>query len=181
MRTSAIGNSLFARYRSARGASLLERGAQVVSNCVANDSAQKERQGFTLVELMATLAIIGLAAGAVMLTLPETTPDVADEAMRLGARLTAAREEAVMTNRAVAIEATATGYTAQVFDGAGWQPLNDGPFRPEAWQAGTALNGDAVRVAFDPTGVAEPAAIVLTRETATATVSIDGAGEVRVR
>lgn len=165
MRTSGIGSSGLRprRYRSAREASLLERG------------------GFTLVELMATLAIIGLAAGAVMLTLPETTPDVADEAARLGARLTAAREEAVMTNRAVAIEATAAGYTAQVFDGAGWTPLNDGPFRPEAWQAGTSLNGDAVRVAFDPTGVAEPAAIVLTRDKATATVSIDGAGEVRIR
>ncbi len=144
-------------------------------------TGESEREGFTLVELMATLAIIGLAAGAVMLTLPETAPDVADEAARLGARLTAAREEAVMTNRAVAIEATATGYAAQVFDGSGWKPLHDGPFRPEVWQSGTALNGDAVRVAFDPTGVAEPAAIVLTREKATAVVSIDSAGEVRIR
>lgn len=158
---------------------MLERGAQVVSNGVANDSAK--RDGFTLVELMATLAIIGLAAGAVMLTLPDTTPRVADEAARLGARLTAAREEAVMTNRTVAIEATATGYAARVFDGAGWTPLNDGPFRPEIWAPGVTLSGDAVRVAFDPTGVAEPASIVLTRETATATVSIDGAGEVRIR
>jgi general secretion pathway protein H len=130
---------------------------------------------------MATLAIIGLAAGAVMLTLPDTTPDVADEAVRLGARLTAAREEAVMTNRSVAIEATATGYSARVFDGTGWTPLNDGPFRPEAWQAGTTLKGDAVRVAFDPTGVAEPATLILIRETTMATISIDGAGEVRIR
>jgi len=144
-------------------------------------TGKSERCGFTLVELMATLAIIGLAAGAVMLALPETTPDVADEAARLGARLTAAREEAVMTNRAVAIEATATGYAAQVFDGAGWRPLTDGPFHPETWQAGTTLKSDAVRVAFDPTGVAEPATIILTREAATATVAVDGAGEVRVR
>ncbi len=179
MRTSGIGRTNLARYRSPRGGSLLERGAQAANDRVVSVSAKK--QGFTLVELMATLAIIGLAAGAVMLTLPETRPDVADEAARLGARLTAAREEAVMTNRAVAIEATATGYAAQVFDGAGWRPLNDGPFRPEAWQVGTELKGDAVRVAFDPTGVTEPASIILTRDRAVATITIDGAGEVRIR
>lgn len=177
MRTSATGSNK-ARYRSPRGGSRLERGAQAANDRVVSVSAKKP--GFTLVELMAALAIIGLAAGALMLTLPETTPDVADEAARLGARLTAAREEAVMTNRAVAIEATATGYAARVFDG-GWKPLNDGPFHPETWQAGTTLRGEAVRVAFDPTGVAEPASIVLTRAGETATVSVDGAGEVRIR
>ena len=179
MRTSATGSPDLARCRSPRGGSRPERGAQAANDRVVSFSAKK--QGFTLVELMATLAIIGLAAGAVMLTLPDTTPGVADEAARLGARLTAAREEAVMTNRTVAIEATAAGYAAQVFDGDGWKPLNDGPFRPEAWQAGTTLKGDAVRVAFDPTGVAEPATIVLTRATAASTISIDGAGEVRIR
>ena len=164
MRTSATGrNSVFARYRSARGASLLERA------------------GFTLVELMATLAIIGLAAGAVMLTLPDTTPRVGDEAARLGARLTAAREEAVMTNRAVAIEANARGYEARVFDGTGWKPLTDGPFGAETWAEGTTLSGEAVRVAFDPTGVAEPAVITLNRDKARATVAVDGAGEVRIQ
>lgn len=164
MRTSATGkNRFFGRYRSARGASLLER------------------EGFTLVELMATLAIIGLAAGAVMLTLPDTTPGVGDEAARLGARLTAAREEAVMTNRAVAIEADADGCAARVFDGSGWAPLTDGPFGAEVWADGTTLKGEAVRVVFDPTGVAEPATIILTRDRTTATVAVDGAGEVRIR
>jgi general secretion pathway protein H len=35
-----------------------------------------------------------------------------------------------------------------------------------------------VRVVFDPTGVAEPAAMTLTRDRHSRTVTVDGAGEV---
>jgi len=137
------------------------------------------RAGFTLVELLMVVAIIGLAAGAVVLSVPDPRPSVAAEAERFAARLTRAREESILTNRPVAVEATAAGYGFSVFDGADWSTLDEGPFGPEVWTPGTTVAPTAsVRVVFDPTGVAEPASVTLTRDRASRTVTVDGAGEV---
>ncbi|MFC7379436.1 GspH/FimT family pseudopilin [Brevundimonas sp. GCM10030266] len=142
----------------------------------------KTRQGFTLVELLMVVAIIGLAAGAVVLTLPDPRPAVATEAERFAARLVRAREEAILTNRSVAVEASANGYAFSTFDGLQWTPLGEGPFRAEDWSEGATVSpaDPAVRVVFDPSGVADPATLTLAREGRSRTISVDGAGEVRV-
>ena len=139
------------------------------------------RSGFTLVELLMVVAIIGLAAGAVVLSVPDPRPSVAQDAERFAARLSRARDEAILSNRPVAVETTPAGYAFTVFDGAAWSPLSDGPFGPETWQPGTTLApSEPVRLVFDPTGVAEPATVTLTRDGRRRTVTVDGAGEVRL-
>lgn len=140
------------------------------------------RSGFTLVELLMTVAIIGLAAGAVVLSMPDPRPAVGQEAERLAARLAAARDEAVLSNRPVAVEATTTGYAFSSFDGAVWSPLREGPFKDEAWQAGTVLTASAepARVVFDPTGTADPVSLTLVRDGGVRTVVVDGAGQVSI-
>jgi len=146
----------------------------------------RPRSGFTLVELLMVVAIIGLAAGAVVLAVPDTRPPVGDEAERFAARLVRAREEALLTNRAVAVEATAEGYAFSSFDGVQWSPLTDGPFGDELWAEDTAARpegqpqGEPLRVVFDPTGAAEPATLALSRKSRVVTVVVDAAGEVRV-
>lgn len=156
--------------------------AQAASDCVASVSAPK-REGFTLVELLMVITIIGLAAGAVVLSVPDPRPSVAEDAERFAARLSRAREESILSNRPVAVEATATGYGFSVFNGARWSTLNEGPFGPETWMAGTMVEPSArpVRVVFDPTGVAEPATVILTRDRNSRTVTVDGAGEVTLK
>jgi general secretion pathway protein H len=138
------------------------------------------RAGFTLVELLMVVTIIGLAAGAVVLSVPDPRPSVAEDAERFAARLSRAREEAILSNRPVAVDATAAGYDFMVFDGAVWSALEEGPFGPETWTAGTTVEPSAtpVRIVFDPTGVADPAAMTLTRERHSRTIAVDGAGEV---
>lgn len=143
---------------------------------------RRGRAGFTLVELMMVVAIIGLAAGAVVLSVPDPRPSVGIEAERFAARLVRAREEAVLTNRVVAVDADAKGYGFTSFDGARWSPLTDGPFGPEIWTPGTTIvaREGELRVVFDPTGAAEPATMAVGRKGKSVVVVVDGAGEVRI-
>lgn len=138
------------------------------------------RAGFTLVELLMVITIIGLAAGAVVLSVPDPRPSVAEDAERFAASLSRAREEAILSNRPVAVETTSAGYGFTVFDGARWSALDEGPFGSGTWTQGTTVepSNTSVRIVFDPTGVAEPAALTLTRERHSRTITVDGAGEV---
>lgn len=146
------------------------------------DRKRAARAGFTLVELLMVVAIIGLAAGAVVLSVPDPKPAVAVEAERFAARLVRAREEAILGGKSVGVETTARGYEFSTFDGETWTPLTDGPFGPETWAEGSIVSpsGAPVRVVFDPSGVADPATLTLARDGRSRTVAVDGAGEVRV-
>ena len=128
------------------------------------------------------VAIIGLAAGAVVLSVPDPKPAVVVEAERFAARLVRAREEAILTNRPVAVDATAQGYAFSAFDGVEWAPLTEGPFGPEEWTEGATVSPvePPTRVVFDPSGVADPVRLTLSRDGRSRTVEVDGAGEVRV-
>lgn len=129
-----------------------------------------------------TVAIIGLAAGAVVMALPDPRPSVAEAADAFAARLTRAREEAVLANRPTAVEVTRAGYAFAAHDGLRWSPLNEGPFKPRTWDAAVSVDIDRPRrIVFDPTGAAEPSRITLSRDGRDRIVAVDGAGEVTVR
>ena len=140
---------------------------------------RRARGGFTLVELMLVVAIIGLAAAAVVMTAPPAGRPVGVEAERLAARLIRAREEALLSNRPVAVEVDAVGYRFTTFDGAEWRPLVEGPFRADAWDQGTAVRTPA-RIVFDVTGAADPIVVLVVRGQAVSRVAVDAAGEVRL-
>lgn len=123
------------------------------------------------------VAIIGLAAGAVVLSMPDPRPSIGVEAEQFAARLTRAREEALMTNRLVAVETDARGYGFVSLDGDEWTPLS-GVFAPRSWGEGVTAPRESGRVVFDPTGVTEPAEITLSRDGRSRTIRIDAAGEV---
>ncbi|WP_024890832.1 GspH/FimT family pseudopilin [Luteimonas huabeiensis] len=136
--------------------------------------------GFTLVELMATLAVIGLLAAAVALTAPAPVPALRRDAEALAGTLARAREEAILGGRRVRVEADPLGYRVAVARSGGWQPLSAPPFAPVRWRDGVtpALADDpALRgFAFDPLGGAEPAALELAQggRRARVEVAIDG-------
>ena len=140
--------------------------------------------GFTLVELMVVLVIVGLMGMAVVLTAPGDRDTLARDADTLAARLVHAQEEAILTTRAVQVVVDADGYRFSRQSLGKWQPLDDGPFAPVAWAEGTTamLAGERGQVSFrfDPTGGGRAERVRLARNGRQFEVAVDAAGEVRV-
>src|SRR3954468_22485448 len=76
----------------------------------APEYGQDEASGFTLVELMVVLLIIGLATAAVILTLPERGGSLFAEAERFAARTKAARDNAILDSRPSLVAIGTGGY-----------------------------------------------------------------------
>ena len=141
--------------------------------------------GFTLVELMIVIAILGLASAVVLLSLPIADGGVRTEATRFAARAAALRDRAVVQGRTMGLWATASGYGFEQRSGGAWQPLNDRTLPRADWGSGTAVSvGGAAqgRLAFDRVGLPNaPMTIDLTAGSTRAQVTIDAAGEVAVK
>ena len=91
--------------------------------------SNRRAAGFSLVELLVVVAMLGLLGGAVLLTLPPDAARAADQADRLAAHLARAREEAVLANRAVAVRVDAGGYRFEQRREGRWQALDEGDLR----------------------------------------------------
>ncbi len=138
--------------------------------------------GFTLVELLVVLVIIGLVSAAVVMGMPDPRGELRAEALRLAARAEAARERAMMDNRPVALVLTEGGYGFEWRTGGEWKALGERPFIEQSWSEGTraSLDGGESRIVFDSTGFAEPARLRLVRGGEEAQVEVTDGGRVHV-
>jgi general secretion pathway protein H len=128
------------------------------------------KSGFTLVELMVVLVIVGLAAAAVVLTLPERGGSLRAEAERFAARAKAARDDAILDSRAASVAVGPGGYDVVRRRGADHYE----------WVEGTRADLSG-RIRFDPTGLAEPAHLILHRGDRRVAVDIGEDGNVQVQ
>ena len=129
-----------------------------------------KRSGFTLVELMMVIVIIGLAAAVVVLSIPERGGSLVSEAERFAARAKAARDGAILDSRAATIALGPGGYEI-------------GAARYE-WVEGTQSQlsgGRDGRLRFTATGLADPARLVLRRGERAVAIDIGEDGNVQIQ
>jgi general secretion pathway protein H len=125
--------------------------------------------GFTLLELVVAITIIGIAAAAIVLSLPQAGDDARRSALRLAAHASAARDAAILTGRPVLLTPGPSG----------WQAGAEPPVRLPAGQS--LISEPAGPIIFDPTGLASPARLAIRSGDASASVTISAAGAINAR
>lgn len=111
----------------------------------AEKSAKNRRKnGFTTIELMVVIFLIGLITAAVVMTLPGEGQKLTEQADRLALRLGAARDHAVLAARPVAVMADGQSYWLAVRRDKKWHNLDGKPFGKVALNGGASLSAEAV-------------------------------------
>ncbi len=126
-----------------------------------NRSAQGEH-GFTLVEVMTVLVIIGLISGVVILNFPQPKTELDEGANNLLTRVNVAAQNAVISGRVAALGVSGTGYSLYDHQAGEWALTFS-----EDWPAGVRIslekNGRNVKlpdedipvILFEPTGLSD--------------------------
>ncbi len=117
---------------------------QAIVNVLASHRRQTRHslQGFTLLEVLVVILMIGIILGIAVISLPQSSHDqLATEAERLNALITLASQEAVISNRQMALDFTPDGYRFLAQSDKGdWQTLTSGALHPRTLADGLQLD-----------------------------------------
>jgi len=152
-------------------------------------------KGFTLVEILVVMVIIGITLGMVSLNaIPSPRQDLDNEAKRLTLLLQIARDEAIVRNREVAFEATPERYRFMVRNETGWTAMNqddllrERPFRNAPLRLlldppvanSSAPGSDMMRVTFGREPVHKPFRLTIANGNYSVAIQADGVGHFTV-
>ena len=148
-------------------------------------------QGFTLLELLVVLVIAGILLGAVALNaMPGNSQLLQDDAQRIALLLQAARDEAIVRNRAIAFEIDEQRYRFLIRQNDSWQVLTHDALLRERTFRRTPLvvsltppSSDRLplRIVFGREPVDKPFPLRLTLGEKSTSIQADGIGNFQVQ
>jgi general secretion pathway protein H len=144
-------------------------------------------RGFTLLELMIVIAILGITLGAVAFNaLPDARQSLHSEAQRIALLLQLARDEAIVRNRPVAFEAEADRYRFLVREDNAWNVITqDALLRERLFKNAPlalsinpplAASDGRLRIVFGREPVDKPFVLTLAAGDVSVAVRADGIG-----
>jgi general secretion pathway protein H len=147
--------------------------------------------GFTLVELMVVMVIIGITLGIASLNaIPSPQQNLQSEAQRLALLLQLARDEAIVRNRLVAFEADPERYRFLVRNETRWDPVTrDDLLRERGFKSAPltllleppgAGSTNPLRITFGREPVDKPFLLTLASGDARVAIRADGVGHFTV-
>jgi general secretion pathway protein H len=156
-----------------------------------NAQCRRPTSGFTLLELLVVMVIVGITLGAVSFNaMPSERQVLQNDAQRIALLLQLARDEAIVRNRPIAFEAEDDRYRFLIFEDNKWQALqNDDMFREREFKRSPVLftvslpsaeQTNPLRIIFGREPVGMPFVLTLATGDARVAIRADGIGHFAV-